>query len=166
MKTQMPPKKKKGADDFQTPIGVFKPIMEYIPQEYLIWEPAMGKGNIVQEFTDNGYNIFGTDIMTGHNFLEYQPERFDITITNPPFSIKDKWIKRCYELEKPWVLLLPLTALEGQSRQTLYRKYGVNVFLPFKRINYHTPSGQGKGSWFPSCILTWKLDVPKNLMFI
>ena len=37
-------------------------------------------------------------------------------ITNPPYSLKDEFIKKCYEWKKPFCLLLPITALEGKVR--------------------------------------------------
>lgn len=166
MKTNKPPKSKKGSDIFQTPLGTFDNVLQYVPKDYIIWEPACGKGNIVKDLTQHGYKVIGTDIEDEYDFFTYQPKQFDIVITNPPYSIKDKWIKRCYELNKPFILLLPLTALEGIKRQELYRQYGVSVMLFNKRINYETPSGKGSGAWFPSCLLSWGLNLPSNLMFI
>ena len=38
---------------------------------------------------------------------------YDGVITNPPYSLKDKFIEHCYELDKPFALLLPVTAIQG-----------------------------------------------------
>ena len=161
-----PPKSKLGSNDFQTPHGTFDNVFKYIPKEYKIWEPACGKGNLVQDFTNRGYDIIGTDIQGGYDYFQYEPENFDMIVTNPPFSIKDKWIERTYSFNKPFILLLPLTCLEGQKRQTLYREKGVNVMLFPNRINYETPTGIGSGAWFPSCLISWGLDIPEKLLFI
>ena len=37
-------------------------------------------------------------------------------ISNPPFSCKDEVLKRLYELDQPYAMLLPLPTLQGQKR--------------------------------------------------
>jgi hypothetical protein len=167
MKTNKPPKSKLGSDDFQTPKSALEPIVKYIPKHFTIWEPAQGKGNIVQFFQREGYEIIGSDIKDGVDFFEDKPnDKYDCIITNPPFSIKDEWLKRCYELEKPFMLLLPMTALEGIKRGKLYREYGVSIHLYQKRINYETPSGEGGGAWFPSIWLSWGFVEPNTINYL
>ena len=67
--------------------------------------------------SSKGYNVIGSDITRGFDFLKNNMEQhFDMIITNPPYSLKDKFIEKCYEYGKPFALLLPLTALEGIKR--------------------------------------------------
>ncbi len=61
---------------------------------------------------------------------------------------------------------MPLTTLEGKKRGELYRQYGIQLLIPNKRINFITPSGEGSGSWFQTAWFTWKLNLPKDLMFV
>lgn len=49
------------------------------------------------------------------NFFEYEPQHYDLIITNPPYSFKDQFLKRAFELDKPFMMLLPITTLEGKS---------------------------------------------------
>ena len=91
---------------------------------------------------------------------------YDCIVTNPPYSLKEEFLKRCYELGKPFALLMPLTALESEKRQKLYRKYGIQLIIPNKRFNFETPSGKGGGSWFATAWFTWGLNLPKDLMFV
>jgi hypothetical protein len=100
------------------------------------------------------------------DFLTYSPFSFDCIITNPPFSIKEKFIERCYQLGKPFALLLPLTSLESEKRQRLFRQYGLQLIIPNKRYNFETPSGKGGGSWFATAWFTWGLNLPKELNFV
>lgn len=104
--------------------------------------------------------------MTGKDFLSWKPEKFDIIVTNPPYSLKDKFLERCFELGNPFCLLLPLTALESEKRQKLFRKHGIQLIIPNKRFNFETPSGKGSGSWFCSAWFTWGLNLSKELNFI
>lgn len=61
--------------------------------------------------------VLYTHIDTGENFFFYEPkEEYDIIISNPPFSQKDNVLKRLFELDKPYAMLLPVPALQGQAR--------------------------------------------------
>jgi len=167
MKTKKPVLMNRGhSDSMQTPTYALKPLLEYIPKHYTIWECAMGKGNLLFEFERLGYATIGTDITVGIDFLKPTPPiEFDCIVTNPPYNIKDKFIARCYEIGKPWALLMPLTALESKFRQELYSKYGLQIILMNKRINFETPSGQGSGSWFATAWFTNGFNLPNDIMY-
>ena len=115
---------------------------------------------------EKGFLTTGTDILTGHDFLNWQPKTFDCIITNPPFSLKDQFLKRCYDLGKPFALLIPLTSLEGKKRQELFQKYGIEIILFERRINFETPTGKQGGSWFMTAWFTWGFNFKKQLNFV
>ena len=159
------PMQQGASNDFQTPPIALKPLLPYLKREWIIWECAEGRGNLTKEFKRLGYSVIGSDILTGQDFLNWQPVKYDCIITNPPFSLKQEFLYRCYCLKKPFALLLPLTTFETQKRQALFQKYGVQVIFLNKRINFETPSGRGSGSWFATAWFTNWLNLPKDLMF-
>lgn len=164
----MPPKKSISSDIFRTPKEAIRMITPYVPKHWKIWECADDNhGRIYQTLTEDGYEVIGTDIINGFDFLSpiAKPPEFDCILTNPPYSIKDDWIQRCYDLGKPWALLLPLTALGEQERVGMYKKYGIQILLPPGRINYETPSGEGSGSWFYSAWFCHGLPLPEMINF-
>lgn len=61
---------------------------------------------------------------------------FDVIITNPPYSLKNEFLKKCYEYNKSFLLLLPLTSLEGKERCKLYIENGIELIVLDKRINF------------------------------
>lgn len=164
--SKMPPKKSGSSDIFRTPSHAVRYITPYIPKEWKIWECADdNEGNIVQTLRADGYEVTGTDILNGFDFtdsLNVLPE-FDCIVTNPPYSIKDKWLQRCYDIGKPFALLLPITALGEQDRVSMYKKYGISVLLPPERINFGTPSGEGSGAWFYSAWFCHGIDLPSQI---
>lgn len=160
------PLKTKSSDDFQSPEYAIYPLMKFLKKEWLIWECACGKGNLVNSLNKEGYSTVGTDILEGKDFLNWKPDKFDCIITNPPYSLKQKFLKRCYELGKPFALLLPLTTFETAKRQELFKKYGLEVIMFDKRINFETPSKKGSGSWFATAWFTNGLNIGKELTFV
>ena len=160
------PAKQGSSNDFQTPPHALKPLLPYIPKDWVIWECAAGKGMLADEFRRLGYTVISTDILNGRDFLKWQPDyHWDIIVTNPPYSIKQKFLQRCYDLGKPFALLLPLTTFETGKRQALFKRYGVEVVFFDKRINFITPSGEGGGSWFATAWFTNGLNLGKQLTF-
>ncbi len=79
----------------------------------------------------------------GQDFFEYEPEEYDIIISNPPFTKKDEVLKRLYELNKPFAILLPLNSLQGVSRYE-YFKQGIQLLSFDKRIGFHNPESMDK----------------------
>lgn len=152
-------------DNFQTPPSALDPLWAHIPAGARVWEPACGQGNLASAFEQRGHPVVASDILTGQDFLTWEPAAWDVLITNPPYSIKDRWIGRCYELGKPFALLLPLTAMEGQRRQALYRRHGVQLILMPKRVNFQTPNDRGSSAWFATAWFLGGFDLPSDLLF-
>lgn len=153
------------SNDFQTPAWAIEPLLPYLPPTWTIWECAEGRGNLVKAFNKLGYTVTGSDILSGEDFLTYEPEKYDCIITNPPYSLKQQFLERAYLLGKPFAFLLPLTTFETKKRQDLFKKFGLEVILFDKRINFETPSGGGSGSWFATAWFTNGLNIGKELNF-
>ena len=162
----MGPRTQGAPDDFQTPPEALYPLLPYLKKDWTIWECAAGKGNLVREFEKRGYRVVASDILTQKDFLFWRPEHFDVIVTNPPFSLKQEFLERCYNLKKPFALLLPFTTFEGKKRQALFKEYGVQVIFFDRRINFTTPSGTGGGAWFPVCWFCFGLELPKEINFV
>lgn len=152
-------------DDFQTPPEALIPLLPFLKKTWLIWECAQGKGYLTKALRAYGYQVIGSDILTGQNFLTWTPEQFDCIITNPPYSAKHKFLIRCYALGKPFALLLPLTTLETRTRQKLFARHGLEIILFDKRIDFHQPSRAISKSWFAVAWFTCGLKVGKQLNF-
>ncbi|HYH02973.1 MAG TPA: class I SAM-dependent methyltransferase, partial [Bacillota bacterium] len=105
----MPPKKTVSPDDFQTPPQAVAPLLPYLNKDWVIWECAAGKGYVAEYLKSKGYAVISTDIKKGKDFLKYAPEKFDCIITNPPYSLKQEFLQRAFELGKPFAFLLPIT---------------------------------------------------------
>ena len=128
-------------DECYTPKIAVDVILKYIPKGLKIWEPSDTSGKISSTLIDNGHVVIGTCT----DFFETEtPKGTQAIITNPPYSQKDKWIRRCFEIGLPFALLLPLTALEGIERGKMYRQYGISLIVMDRRMNF---TG-GKGAWF------------------
>lgn len=152
-------------DELYTPEEAVKMLLPYIPTNIkVIWEPtAIDDSKIVKVLQDAGYKVIKSHIKDGQDFFTYEPDEYDMIITNPPFSLKDKFLKRAYELNKPFMMLLPITALEGQARSEMFRQSGVQVIVPNKRFNFMKDR---KGSWFQTSWFCSGVNLKSDLVFV
>lgn len=141
-----------------TPPYALNPILSYLKGK-TVWECACGKGYLSNIMKENGVDVVSTDITTGHDFLTYQPEfEFDVIVTNPPFGLKYKFIERCYELNKPFALLMPVETHGAEGAQKYFEKHGIETTWLRPRINFEMPNkGWFGGAQFPTAWFTWNL---------
>lgn len=160
-------KTNKASDEVYTPSEAILPIIKYLGnKKWTIWCPFDKKDSeYVKILHSFGYNVIYSHIDDGKNFFFYEPDKYDIIISNPPFSIKDDILKRLYELKKPFMILLPIPALQGQKRFPYLKDCQALIFD--KRINFfknkETKEIQ-KGVSFGSFYLC-KDILPKDLIF-
>lgn len=149
-------------DEIYTPEIALIPLLKYLPKNIKIWECTdFGESNITKVLKEHGYDVISTH-KSNFDFLSDKPSfDFDVIITNPPYSLKDEFIKKCYEYNKPFALLLPITALEGIRRGAMYKQYGLQLIVLDKRINFMKNK---KSNWFNTSWFCWKL-LNKDLNF-
>lgn len=96
--------KTSAGDEVFTPFYAVDPLLKYIPKDNVIWCPFDGVWSaFYQTFKNNGYKVIRSDIENGRDFFKYEPEsHYDIIVSNPPFSKKDKILNRLDELGKPF----------------------------------------------------------------
>jgi len=159
-------------NEFQTNPIALRPLMPYLNKSWTIWECACGEQGLSIALDQYGYTVIATDILDRYSrypidFLgEDAPRPFDCIVTNPPFSLKDKFIARCYELGKPWAMLLPINALGGQKRQDMYRKHGLQLLMLGRRVMFKTPVKQEYlPAWQEHAWFTWGLNLPSDIVF-
>ena len=126
-------------DELYTPIFAVEPIMKYIPKNKKVWCPFDKEWSaFVQSFKRGGYDVTRSHIDDGQDFFEYEPDEYDVIVSNPTFSIKDKILGRLYDLGKPFAILLPTNSIQGKARYE-YFKNGIQMLCFDGRIGFHTP---------------------------
>ena len=98
---------KKSSDEQYTPAYAVAPIIKYIPGNKIVWCPFDTEhSEYVLALKAAGIRVVHSHILTGEDFFVYEPEEWDLIVSNPPFSIKQKVVERCLALGKPFALLL------------------------------------------------------------
>lgn len=141
-----------------------------IDPSWTIWECAAGEGLLARGMDRMGLNVTPTDIENNfgvgfHSFFDWSPDEWDVIITNPPFSMKYPWLGRCFELGKPFALLMPVETMGSRTWQDLFEEHGGEVILFHPRVDFKMPNRgwDGAGAHFPTAWFTWGFNVGSPL---
>jgi hypothetical protein len=88
-----------------------------------VWEPAQGRGDMVQALRLAGLDVIGSDIATNHDFLLTKgPVDRDAIITNPPNSLAPEFIAHALKLTRSrGVVVAMLLKIDFDCAHTLGR---------------------------------------------
>lgn len=154
-------------DEIYTPFYAIEPLLDYLPKDKIIWCPFDEDWSaFVQLLREKGFTVVNSHINTGQDFFTYEPEKWDLIVSNPPYSKKDKIIERCYSFNKPFALLLPIQSLQSKERFAFWCK-GCELLCFDERVGFHTKYNYEtftKGTPFASAYFC-KDILPEKLMF-
>lgn len=139
------------SDEWYTPENVVKYIYDNFDakNKKVICPYDTDRSNFVKYYKNSIYNI--------KDFLESSYE-YDICITNPPFSQKDKILEKILKDGKEAILILPQTFLYSVTFYELLQKYRFfyEVIIPKKRIYFYDEYGNQNRPNFHSVIFHLK----------
>lgn len=147
--------KRKASDFYPTPPEVTIALLNLLelPEGTVIWEPACGNGSMVDVMQRFGYKVIATDIETGTDFLTSPDMECEWVITNPPFSVADKFIEKCIKIGKPFALLLKSQYWHAKKRIGLFRSCPPSFVCPLTwRPNF---AGEQAGRGNPLMDVIW-----------
>lgn len=107
----------KGDNELYSLFFIVDHIAKYLSKDKVIWCPFDEEWSaFYRRLKELGFTVIRSSLAEGQDFFTYEPSEWDVIVSNPPFSIKDKVLERLYSLNKPFAILLPLNSLQGKSR--------------------------------------------------
>lgn len=155
------------SDECMTPFYAVEPLLTYIPKNKTIWCPFDKEWSAFVQLLQKQNNVIHSHADEGKDFFKYTPDHFDMIVSNPPFSCKDRILQRCYELNKPFALLLPVNCIQGKKRVEMFMRGNLQLLAFDLRIDYHINGNMDtttKGTCFGSAFFC-KDILPQSLVF-
>lgn len=153
-----------------TPDYGVDPILPYLKTKWVIWESAAGNRHITRYLQSQGFAVTSSDLADGpeYNYFRYQPARWDCQVTNLPYSIKAEWLERAYHLRKPFAFLMPNECEGTEQIHRLFRKHGIEILRPNKRIDFETENTrfEDSSSWLATSWYTYGLGIGQTLTWV
>jgi hypothetical protein len=117
-------------DDYMTPKSVWENINNYIPKDKVIWEAFYGNGQSGKYLEELGCK----EVI--HKPIDFfENDCGEAIISNPPFSLCKTIMPRLKELNKPFILIMPVSKMN-----TVYMRENfmneLQVIIPRRRINF------------------------------
>jgi hypothetical protein len=161
----------RGADLYETPVCAIEPLVAagHLPQR--LWEPAAGRGAIVDVLRGHGHSVVCSDIQDyGYpldfvaDFLKVKTAPTDCTciLTNPPYRIATEFAAHAIDLVPHVFLLLRLAFLESAKRAPILDTGKLARVHVFKRrlpmMHRDGWSGPRASSAIPFAWFCWDRD--------
>ena len=153
----------KNDDQYNTPKEAWEMIIPYIPKNVTIWEAFM-MGNTSSKSMDY-LSELGCDVVGSPELNFFENDLGNVIVSNPPYSCKKKIFKRLAELDKPFILLLPVSTITKQFVKVLKREF-IQIIIPDKRIQFIKGSDPLKRCWFDTTFLCYKMNLKNDITFI
>ncbi len=130
-------------DEWFTPDYGVEPLLEFLPpfRNKVIWCPFDTDGSgFCRVLRGAGYEVVNSHISYGQDYFSYEPENWDIMISNPPFTNKREIFRRALRFNKPFALLMTLTWLNDRAPMELFRDKGLQLLMFTSRMKFLNPA--------------------------
>ena len=125
-------------DECYTPAYAVEPLLRFLPKDKKIWCPFdKDDSEYVKILRKNGYSVINSHIEYGQDFYIYEPDEWDIIVSNPPFTNKRKIFERCLSFEKPFALLMSNTWLNDAAPKQLFRDKDLELLMFEQRVEFN-----------------------------
>lgn len=152
-------------DDYMTSYETWENIKDYIPKNRVIWEPFYGDGTSGTHLRKLGFNV----IHENEDF--FINNKGDIIVSNIPFSLSEKILERLKELDKPFIIIMPVSKISTQYFKK-YFKDNIQIMIPNKRIHFKKLiNGTIPENWKNACnfecfYYCYKINLEKDILFL
>ena len=140
-------------DDYFTPPDAWKDIDTYIPKSKIIWEAFYNSASP----SPDALRELGCKEVISVDEDFFKVDYGDVIISNPPYSCKKKVFERLKALNKPFILIVPISTISKKFyKDTGFHKCG--IIVPKRRIHFIKGKEQTKRCWFDVIYLCFQID--------
>lgn len=153
-------------DECYTERYAVEPLLEFLEpyKKSIIWCPFDTKeSEFVKVFEENGFKVVHSHIAEGKNFFTYEPEEWDLLISNPPFTGKRDIFKRALSFGKPFALIMTLTWLNDRTPMKIFRNKDLQLLMFEERMNFKGQAKKAKQISFSSAYYCWNF-LPQQIL--
>ena len=160
-------------DECYTPDYGVEPILKYIPKDTTVWWPFDTEDSqfVIQISKQN--KVIRSHLESGQDFFDYEPDEWDMIVSNPPFTDKRKFFERALSFNKPFALIMTNTWLNDSAPKQLFKDKDLQLLMFDKRMKFVSPDGRDNDkitfsssyycwNFLPKRIIMEELKVPKK----
>jgi len=154
----------KNDDDYETTPEIWNNIVPFLSFDKIIYEPFYCSGRSKEILNNIGYeNVIHKD---EDFFVNYQRHNYDIIVSNPPFSKKKKIFDTLREIDKPFIMIVPVSIITKQFFMDKYKGEDISILIPRNRMQFSKKGDINKRCWFDTIFVCYKLGLGKEIIFL
>jgi hypothetical protein len=136
------PLSERGLDLYETPACAIEALLRVEQLPPWIWEPAAGRGAIVNTLRNAGHAVVASDVRNYGFPLHFcrdflaetaMPAKCEAILTNPPYQVANQFAAHALELCPRVIMLLRLSFLESERRRGILENRGLARVHVFRR---------------------------------
>lgn len=140
------------------------PIVKYLPKDKIIWCPFDKEDSeFVKVLTEQGYKVVYSHIENGQDFYTYEPEEWDILVSNPPFTNKRQIFERALSFGKPFALIMSNTWLNDSAPKQVFKDKQLQILFFEERMKFSNNGVVQNKITFSSSYFCYNL-LPKDIV--
>ena len=156
----------KNDDEYTTPKYIWELVSKYIDKSTVLYDPFYCEGSTKKYLEELGYkNVIHNDEDFYDNYGKYTDISNLLILTNPPFSSKQKVFKQLKEIDKPFCVLVPISTIIKVYFNKLFKNQ-IQLILPTKRLHFEKNGKMLPNSWFDTCFICYKMDLPNDINYM
>lgn len=149
-------------DECYTPRYVVEAILPYLDRSKTYWLPFdTDESEFVKVLRNEGISFVRSHIEDGKDFFSYEPEHWDMLLSNPTFTGKRQIFGRALSFGKPFALLMSNTWLNDSAPKVLFKERDLQLLLFRNRIHFNNQKKITFSSSFFCCDF-----LPKQIIVI
>jgi hypothetical protein len=151
-------------DDWETPIEYWEILTPFISPDKTIYDPFYMNGNARRKWNHLGYGCIHKD----EDFFQVEkPVGNILIVSNPPYSRRNEVLKRLFEWNKPFIMLMPITTLCYIKTQKILKDYKIQVIIPNIYKGFIDKKGNPtKCPPFYLCYICYKMNLEKDIIHL
>ena len=111
-------------------------LTNFVDKSSIIYEPFYLNGSSKTYLNELGYtNVIHNNECFFENYNNYE---YDIIISNPPFSIEKKVFQKLYEINKKFIMVVPVSTITKLFIKDIFKKDidKIQIIIPNRRLQF------------------------------
>jgi len=153
-----------GSDDYETTEAIWKHIIPFVSLDETIYEPFYCSGKSKEILEGLGY----TDVIHEKEdfFTSYHKYNYDVIISNPPYSIKKKIFDKLREIDKKFIMIVPVSVITKQYFMENFKDTDITILIPPKRMQFNKSDLELSRCCFDTIFVCYKFNLGKQIIYI
>lgn len=158
-------------DRYGTSKYIYGMLTDFVDYKKIIYNPFYLDGKAKIYLNELGYDHV---IHNDEDFFEnYDKYEYDIIITNPPYTIKKRIFKKLYEINKPFIVIVPIATITKLFIKEIFKSdveitdiEKLQMIIPNKRMQFEKNGNQLKRCYFDCVFLCYKMNLKSSIVYL